>query len=98
MYDVGDPVLNAALTLCFGAIALLTIATVIPWRVVGALRMNRVLRWAVVPLCALVVLYEWLMPSRFDIRVDLLLLLPMYGVVVMTSVFRWWSEKSSRSQ
>jgi hypothetical protein len=36
MFDVGDPVLNAALTLCFGAIALLTIATVIPWRAVGA--------------------------------------------------------------
>lgn len=91
MFDVGDSALNAALNLCFGAIVLLAVAVIVPWGAVGAPRMNRLLRWAVVPICVLAVLYEWLMPSRFDIRVDLLLLLPMYVVVIVTSLFRWWS-------
>lgn len=95
MFDVGDPALNAVLNLCFGAIALLTVAAIIPWKAAGADRVHRLLRWIAVLVFALAVLYEWLMPLRFDIRVDLLLLLPMYAVVIGTSLVRWGGGSSN---
>jgi hypothetical protein len=34
------------------------------------------------------------MPTRFDIRVDLLLLLPLYAAVAIASVVRWRSSRA----
>jgi len=89
MFDVGDPTRNAVLTACFLAIALLTLAAVIPWKALGAARLSRWGRWLWVPVLLLAIAYEATMPSRFDIRVDLVLLVPMYLIVLLTSVIRW---------
>ncbi len=89
LIDVGDPTLNLALNACFFAILLVTLLALIPWRRLGAERFSYRLRWLVFPLIILAAVYESLMPSRFDIRVDLFLLLPQYAVVLLISVARW---------
>ena len=93
LFDVGDPTRNLALSACFFAILALTVAAVVPWRALGAARLSRLLRWLFLPALALAATYEWLMPARFDIRVDLLLLLPMYAVIAVTCLVRWLSSK-----
>jgi len=96
MFDVGDPTRNAVLTACFIAIALLTVAAVVPWKALGAARLSRWARWLWLPVLLLAIAYEATMPSRFDIRVDLVLLVPMYLVVVLASVVRWFSSRRTR--
>lgn len=90
MIDVGDPVRNIALNAIFFAVVAITLVAVIPWGSVGAPRIGQFLRWLMIPVLVLAIVYEWLMPSRFDIRIDLVLLLPMYVVIIVTSAFRWW--------
>ena len=89
MFSVGDPTRNAILTGCFLAITVLTIAALVPWKSFGATRLSRLARWLPVPVFLLALVYEATMPARFDIRVDLLLLLPMYGLVVAATIVRW---------
>jgi hypothetical protein len=89
MFDVGDPTRNVVLTMCIAAIALLTLAALVPWRALGAPNASRLARWIVLPVAALAVVYESAMPARFDIRVDLLLLLPLYALVLAASLVRW---------
>jgi hypothetical protein len=98
MFDVGDPLRNVLLNLCFVSIALLTTAAILPWRFLGAARLDRLARWVIVPVLLLAVAYEAIMPARFDIRVDLLLLLPMYGLVVVSSIVRWWHASGTRKK
>ena len=93
MFDVGDPTRNAVLTACFLAIALLTLAAVVPWKALGAARLSKWARWLWLPVLLLAIAYEATMPSRFDIRVDLLLLLPMYAIVLVASVVRWFLSR-----
>jgi hypothetical protein len=97
MFDVGDPIRNAVLTGCFVGIAALTVVTLLPWTSLGAARIGRWARWAIVPMALLAVAYEAAMPSRFDIRVDLLLLLPMYGLAVAASIVRWVRSRGAPS-
>jgi len=87
--DVQDPARNLILNACFYMILLLTLIALVPWKTMGAKRVSSGLRWLAIPILALAVVYEWTMPSRFNIRVDLLLLLPAYGLVLVTSVVRW---------
>jgi hypothetical protein len=94
MFDVGDPVRNAVLTVCFAGIVLLAGVALFPWKHVGAIRMSNLARWVVVPVLALAIAYESAMPTRFDIRVDLLLLLPLYAAVAIASVVRWRSSRA----
>ena len=89
LIDVGDPTLNLALNACFVAILLLALLALIPWRLFGVARFSYRLRWLILPLILLAVSYEYLMPSRFDIRIDLLLLLPLYLLVLVASLARW---------
>jgi len=95
LIDVQDPILNLVLNTCFLVIILLTVIALVPWKAVGADRVSRGLRWLAIPVFILAVAYERAMPSRFDIRVDLLLLLPAYALVLVTSVARWlaWRRK-----
>ena len=83
MFDVGDTASNATLTVCFFGIALLTLASMMPWRRFGFARSNRLTRWIFVPVILLAIVYESAMPARFDIRIDLFLLLPMYVLVLV---------------
>jgi len=79
--------------------------SLIPWKSFGAHRVSRLFRWLPIPVIGLAIIYEWAMPSRFDIRVDLFLLLPAYAVVIISSLVRWlgWrhaiqSRKRSHSE
>ncbi len=95
MFEVGDPLRNVLLNVCFASISLLTVAAVFPWRLLGADQLSKLARWVIVPVLLLAVAYEAIMPDRFDIRVDLLLLLPMYGLVVVSSIIRWWRSRGA---
>lgn len=94
MFDVGEPWRNAVLTGCFLAIAFLTIAAVVPWKSLGFVRLSALARWLLAPVLVLA-LYEAAMPIRFNIRVDLLLLLPMYAVIVVATIVRWIRERAA---
>lgn len=88
LINVDDHVLNIALNGCFYAITLLTLIAIVPWRALGAARFSRLLHWLFLPVLVLAVVYELLMPIRFDIRIDLFLLIPMYAVVAATCLYR----------
>jgi hypothetical protein len=96
LIDVGDPLRNLMLNACFYAICALAAIAVIPWKTAGAVRLSELLRWLAVPVLALAAVYESAMPARFDIRIDLLVLLPACGLVVATSVARWiaWRRRN----
>jgi hypothetical protein len=90
LINVGDQIRTFWLNLCFFAIVIFTITTIIPWKsYFGLNRVSRLSRWIFIPVLMLAVAYEMIMPSRYNIRVDLLLLFPMYAVIVLASVFRW---------
>jgi hypothetical protein len=96
LIDVGDSFRNAVLNGSFYAIALGTALATVPWGMLGASTISRLLRWLVVPVAVLAVTYETAMPPRYDIRLDLALLGPMYLVVMATSALRWfrWSRRA----
>jgi membrane protein DedA with SNARE-associated domain len=98
LINVDDPIRNLILNGCFYVILAATLIALVPWKFLGAERVSRMLRWLVLPVVGLAVGYEAAMPSRFDIRIDLLLLLPLYFVVLATSVFRWigWRRADKR--
>lgn len=93
MIDVQDPIRNLILNVCFFAIVLLALLALVPWKLLGVPRVGLWLHWLPIPVIGLATLYEAVMPSRFDIRVDLFLLLPAYGVVVLSSIGRWVTYK-----
>ena len=95
LIDVGDQVRTLWLNVCFFAILMFTIAAIIPWGGLGLNRVSRLSRWFFLPVLSLAVVYEAIMPTRFNIRIDLFLLLPMYTVVLITSVFRWWRSRAT---
>ncbi len=75
LLDVGDPLRNVVLNLTFLGIAVVTLISLIPWRLRGdRTRWTRYLPlWAI----GLYVVYEVAMPPNWDIRLDLFLLAPM---------------------
>lgn len=93
MFNVADPFRNAVLTACFFAIMALTVAALVPWKSIGATRMSRCARWLAVAVFLLALVYEVTMPANFDIRLDLLFLLPMYGIVIVASIVRWFLSR-----
>lgn len=95
LINVADPLRNLALNTCLYLILSLAIVGLIPWRALGVPIPGRFLRWLALPVFVLAVAYEWIMPSRFDIRVDLLLLLPAYGLVLVTSFVRCYAWRRS---
>jgi hypothetical protein len=95
LIDVGDPLRNLVLNACFCFTIFLALVAIVPWKALGAARLSRILRWSVVPVLGLATVYEAVMPSRFDIRMDLFLLLPAYAVVIVTSAARWLTWRRS---
>jgi hypothetical protein len=95
LIDVEDGARNYLLNACFYSVSILTLLALVPWRSFGAERMSRLLRWLVFPVLALAIVYEAAMPVRYNIRVDLLLLLPAYAVVLVTSVARWRASRAA---
>lgn len=98
LIDVEDPLRNLILNGCFYTIAMLVVAAVVPWRTLGAVRLDRVARWLALPTLALAILYEAAMPSRYNIRVDLLLLAPAYGLIAVASLVRLFVARQRRAR
>lgn len=81
LIDVQDADLNFILNGCFFAIVALTVLSVIPWPLRD--RRNRwtlVLPWLAV---GLYIGYEAAMPTRMNIRLDLLMIWPLIGVAFL---------------
>jgi len=86
LIDVGDPARNLILNACFFGVVVVMLLSLVPWR----LKYGRN-RWSLyLPLVAiaLYVIYEAAIPSNWDIRIDLLLLVPM-GLVIIVA----WSVR-----
>lgn len=81
LLDVGDPARNLILNACFYGIVLVTLLSMVPWRLGhGGNRWTLYLPLAAVALYAT---YEVAMPPNWDIRLDLFLLAPMGLVIVI---------------
>lgn len=81
LIDVGDPARNLILNACFFGVVVVMLLSLVPWR----LKHGRN-RWSLyLPLVAiaLYVIYEATMPSNWDIRIDLVLLVPMGLVIIV---------------
>lgn len=81
LVDVGDPARNLILNACFYGIALVTLLSLVPWRLKHG--RNRWSHYLPVPAIALYVIYETAMPSNWDIRLDLFLLAAMGLVIIL---------------
>jgi hypothetical protein len=92
LIDVEDAGLNTVLNACFVANVALTLLALVPWRVLGAPRLCRMFRWVAIPVLVLAFVYEAYMPSGYNIRVDLLILSPLYVLAIATSAVRWKLE------
>ena len=92
----GDPLLNAALGICFIALVAIGLVAAVPWRALGARRLSIVLRWAALPMLLLALVYEALMPAHVDTRIDLVVLMPLYLIVLVSSVLRWTTPRGRR--
>ena len=89
LIDVEDAGLNTVLNACFVANVALTLLALVPWRVLGVTRLCRLFRWVSIPVLVLAFVYESYMPTGCNIRVDLLILLPLYVMALATSAVRW---------
>lgn len=84
--DIGDPVRNLILNACLYGIAVISVISLVPWPI-GSGRN----RWTLyLPLAGigLYLAYEVTMPSNWDIRLDLLLILAMGAVIVLSWLVR----------
>jgi hypothetical protein len=88
LIDVEDPLRNLILNGSLVAIVLMAVAAVVPWGAFGAERIARLATFLPIPTLAVAVVYETAMPSRYDIRLDLLLLVPAYGLVLLATAIR----------
>lgn len=88
LIDVEDPLRNLILNGSLVAVALMAIAAAVPWGAFGADRIARLATFLPIPALAVAVVYETAMPSRYDIRLDLLLLVPAYGLILLATAIR----------
>lgn len=95
LIDVNNDSLNLLLNFAFIMIICLGIISVMPWRLKEGMN-----RWTLsLPLFAIgaYILYEYTMPSNWDIRLDLLLLWPALLISIVMGVIRGivvWRHKS----
>ncbi len=81
LLDVGNFTRNIVLNACFYGIVLVTLFSLVPWRLKAGGN-----RWTLyLPLAALALYgtYEMTMPSNWDIRLDLLLIIAMGTVIIL---------------
>lgn len=83
--DTQDPERDLLLNICFFGILGLAMVSAVTWRWLGFMRWNVLLHWLIWPVLGMAVVNESLVPTRFDIRIDLLILLPAYGLVIVAS-------------
>ena len=86
LIDVQDPGLNVILNASFYGLAATAIASILPWPIRGG--RNRWTLWLPLAAIALYVAYELAMPTRMNIRVDLLLIWPFLLIVLIAWLIR----------
>lgn len=87
LIDVQDTNLNIILNLCLFGILLVTFASLIPWPLRDG--RNRWTFFLPVLALALYAVYESGMPTRMDIRLDLIVIWPLLGVNIVATLIRW---------
>jgi hypothetical protein len=88
LINVEDPLRNLILNCSLVAIVLMAIVAIVPWGSIGAKTIGRLATWLPIPTLAVAFVYEMAMPSRYDIRLDLVLLVPAYGLVLLATLIR----------
>lgn len=93
LVDVGDPARNLILNASFYGLALVTLLSLVPWRLKDG--RNRWTLFLPVAALAFYVTYEIAMPPNWDIRLDLLLIAPMGLVIILAWGVRWALRRRS---
>ena len=86
MIDVQDSSLNIILNSCLFFILILSIVSIIPWKL-----KSRKNRWTLaLPILGILtyLVYEVTMPSNWNIRMDLVLLVPPLAVIIFLGIIR----------
>lgn len=96
LIDVEDPLRNLILNGSFVAVVLIAIVAIVPWGALGARRLGRLAMLLPIPALVVAFVYETAMPSRYDIRLDLLLLLPAYGLILLATLVRLFARWKAR--
>ncbi len=86
LIDIQEPGLNLNLNGCFYGLAVLAALSVVPWRLRE--RRKRWTLWLPPAALALYLVYETTMPVCWNIRLDLLLILPLLLIVVLAWLVR----------
>jgi len=86
LIDVQEPDLNLVLNACLSGLALLALVSIVPWRLRG--RRNRWTLWLPLGALAIYTVYETAMPSRWDIRLDLVLVGPLLILILIAWLVR----------
>jgi len=91
LIDVQDAGLNYLLNGCLSGIAVVTLLSLMPLQLSEGLN-----RWILVlPWIGLTLYfaYEYAIPARMDIRLDLILILPLMAVTLLVWLVRLWRIK-----
>ena len=86
MINVNDTDLNIILNFCFFLILIISIISLIPWGLKSGKN-----RWTLaLPILGILtyLVYEVTMPSNWDIRMDLALLLPPIVIIIFMGIIR----------
>ena len=78
--DVQDPGLNLILNACLLGLAALALLSLVPWRLREG--RNRWTLWLPLGAVAIYAAYEIVLPARWDIRLDLVLIAPLLLVIL----------------
>jgi purine-cytosine permease-like protein len=96
LINVEDPLRNLILNCSLIAVVLMTFMAIVPWATFGAKRIRRLSIWLPIPTLAVALIYEMAMPSRYDIRLDLVLLVPAYSLVLLATLIRVLARRRAR--
>jgi hypothetical protein len=96
LINVEDTLRNLILNCSLVAILLMAIVAIIPWGSIGAKNIGRLATWLPIPALIVAFVYEMAMPARYDIRLDLVLLGPAYGVILLASLVRVLAGRRAR--
>jgi len=86
MIDVQDASLNVILNSCLFLILSLSVVSLVPWKLKSGEN-----RWTLaLPILAILayLVYEFTMPSNWDIRLDLILLWPALTITIILGIIR----------
>lgn len=92
LIDVEDPLRNLILNSCLLGIVFMTVLALVPWSLLRARKLGQLAIWLPIPVLAVGLIYEAAMPVRYDIRMDLVLLIPAYGLVLFATLIRFISR------